>query len=108
MAFDADIKRAVDDYVRAHLQTEDWHLSYFDFIDDVNLARRLGEEFMSVRVIYKILEGIEAGTWLQRAQIRLQVLSYASIYEASLHHILFVNLSTEPRVVELTEFPMKK
>jgi hypothetical protein len=45
---------------------------------------------------------------LLRAQIRLQVLSYASIYEAVLHHILFSNLASESAVIVLTEFPMKK
>ncbi|KQS03570.1 hypothetical protein ASG11_04290 [Sphingomonas sp. Leaf357] len=108
MAFDADVRRAVDEYTRGHLPPEAWHLSYFDFIDDVHLARRLGEEFMSARVIYKMLEGLGADDWLQRAQVRSQILSYASIYEASIHHILFVNLAREADVLKLTEFPTKK
>lgn len=108
MAFDPDIRQAVENYTRTHLPSEDWHLSYFNFIDDVGLARRLGEEFMSARIIYKLLEGLGADGWLQRAQIRSQVLSYASIYEASIHHILFVNLSADPAVLALTEFPMTK
>jgi hypothetical protein len=108
MVFDPDVKRAVDEYTRSHLPPEEWHLCYFDFIDDVNLARRLGEEFMAARIIYKFLEGVKADGWLQRAQIRSQVLSYASMYEASIHHILFVSLSTAPQVLALTEFPMKK
>lgn len=108
MAFDANIKRHVDEYARAHLANEQWHVAYFDFIDDPKLAQRLGEEFIAARYIYKILEGLEADSWLLRAQIRLQVLSYASIYEASLHHILFEQLSDEPKVLSLTEFPTKK
>lgn len=108
MAFDADVKRAVDEYTWGHLPPEAWHLSYFDFISDVHLARRLGEEFMSARVIYKMLEGLGADDWLQRTQVRSQILSYASIYEASIHHILFVDLATEEEVLALTEFPMKK
>ena len=108
MAFDSDTKKKVDEYARAHLGDEGWHLGYFDFVSDENLARRLGEELLATRYIYKILEGVEAGGWLLRAQIRLQVLSYASIYEASLHHILFSDLASNPQVVGLTEFPMKK
>lgn len=108
MAFDAELKKKVDEYARAHIPDEGWHTSYFDFIDDRTLAQRLGKEFMAARYIYKILEGLEADDWLLRAQIRLQVLSYASIYEASLHHILFSNLSAEPQVIALTEFPAKK
>jgi hypothetical protein len=108
MAFDQGIKQAVDDYAWAHINDETWHASFFDFIDDQKLATRLGEEFISARYIYKILEGLEAKDWLLRAQIRIQVLSYASIYEAAIHHILFNNLRTEAQVVSLTEFPMKK
>lgn len=38
----------------------------------------------------------------------MQVLSYASIYEAVIHHILFDVLTAQPQVVSLTEFPTKK
>ena len=90
------------------LPDEAWHLFFFDFIDDASLAKRLGEEFISTRFIYKLLEGLEATNWLHRAQIRLQVLSYASFYEAALHHILFSNLASDPKVIGLTQFSMKK
>ena len=56
----------------------------------------------------KFLRDLEADSWLLRSQIRLQVLSYASIYEAALHHILFEKLSTEPQVIALTEYQTKK
>lgn len=108
MAFDQNIREAVDEYVRNHIASEDWHASYFDFIDDRELSSRLSDEFLSTRYIYKLLEGLEADSWLLRAQIRLQVLSYASIYEAVLHHLLFTTLRSDARVVALTEFPMKK
>ena len=108
MSFDPDTKRKALEYIRLHIADEAWHLAYFDFIDDMNLAQRLADEFISTRYIYKLLEGLEADTWLLRAQIRLQVLSYASIYEASLHHILFENLAAHPLVIKLTEFPVKK
>lgn len=108
MTFDKKTHDAIDSYVRAHIASEDWHLSYFNFISNAALAKRLGEEFMSARYIYKLMEGLEAKEWLLRAQIRMQVLSYASIYEAVLHHILFDNLATAPEVIRLTEFPMKK
>ncbi len=108
VAFDTKIRGEIQNYVMAHIAKEDWHFSYFDFVDDADLATRLGEEFISARYIYKLLEGLEAKDWLLRSQIRMQVLSYASIYEAVLHHILFDNLATHPAVVRLTEFPMKK
>jgi len=108
MAFEKSVKDKITQYIGAHVANEAWHVSYFDFIGEANLAKRLGEEFISTRYIYKLLEGLEADDWLLRAQIRNQVLSYASIYEAVIHHILFDVLSTEPQVIGLTEFPTKK
>jgi hypothetical protein len=108
MAFEKSVKDQITQYIGAHVADESWHISYFDFIGDTNLAKRLGEEFISTRYIYKLLEGLEANDWLLRAQIRNQVLSYASIYEAVIHHILFDVFSAEPPVVGLTEFATKK
>jgi hypothetical protein len=82
--------------------------TYFNFIKDPVLAQRLGEEFISTRYIYKLLEGVAADDWLLRAQVRVQVLSYASIYEAVIHHILFELLPDRPEVQTLTEFATKK
>jgi hypothetical protein len=108
MAFDPAVKTQIADYLGAHLADEAWHMSYFEFVGNTSLAKRLGEEFISTRYIYKLLEGLEAQDWLLRSQIRLQVLSYASIYEAVLHHILFETMAAEAPVIALTEFPMKK
>jgi hypothetical protein len=108
MAFEAAVKDQIKAYIGAHVADEDWHIAYFDFVKEPTLEKRLGEEFISTRYIYKLLEGLGADEWLLRAQIRLQVMSYASIYEAVIHHILFDRLNTEPAVISLTEFPMKK
>lgn len=108
MAFDQTTKQQIASYVKAHIADEAWHISYFDFVREPTLAKRLGEEFLSTRYIYKLLEGLEASDWLQRSQIRTQVLSYASIYEAVIHHVLFDLLPTEPTVVALMEFPTMK
>lgn len=108
MAFDTEIQKTINAYVSAHVADEAWHTAYFDFVGNAPLAQRLGEEFISTRYIYKILEGLEADEWMLRSQIRLQVMSYASIYEAVLHHLLFECLSADPRVVALTEFSTKK
>ena len=108
MAFTPDVKTQIEEYLSGHLADEQWHVDFFGFIGDAELARRLGEEFISTRYLYKLLEGVEAEDWLLRAQIRTQVLAYASIYEAVLHHMLFEVLSGDPKVVALTEFPTKK
>jgi hypothetical protein len=108
MAFTPDIKLAIQSYVSGHLLDENWHVQFFSFVNSPDLAKRLGEEFLSTRFVYKMLEGLEADSWLLRAQIRMQVLAYASIYEAVLHHVLFERLPNDPEVLALTEFPTKK
>lgn len=108
MTFDGDVQKNINAYVSAHVADESWHVAYFDFVGSAPLAQRLGEEFISTRYIYKILEGLEADGWMLRSQIRLQVMSYASIYEAVLHHLLFDCLGSVPQVVALTEHPTKK
>lgn len=45
---------------------------------------------------------------LQVAQVRLQVLQYASIYEAILHHLLFDVLKAEPQVQQMLSFQSLK
>lgn len=76
-------------YAQRDLPEETWFLDYFDFVTDTNLRKRLGAEFWSARLIYKLLESVRAMGGLQRAQIKLQVLQYASMYEAILHYLLF-------------------
>jgi hypothetical protein len=108
LVFSNEVKSAIEEYVNEHIGDEYWHVNYFDFVSDSTLAVRLGEEFNSARYIYKMLEGVGAQEWLQRAQIRIQVLQYASIYEAVLHHILFKEMASDPAVTALTEFPTNK
>jgi hypothetical protein len=100
--------KTVDDYVTKHIADPTWHRNFFGFLSDPNLADRLSDEFMSARYIYKLLEGLEAVGWLQRAEVRVQLLLYASIYEAVLHHVLFVDLTNMHEVVELTKQPRLK
>lgn len=108
MAFTDETKEAIEKYIDGHLADWEWHKERFDFITDDVLRDRLADEFMSTRYVYKLLEGLSADSWLLRAQIRLQVLSYASIYEAVIHHILFDRLASNPEVLSLTEYKMKK
>lgn len=108
MPFSSKVKDAIATYVGSHIASEQWHRDFFGFVNNPALARRLGDEFLSARFVYKVFEGLEADSWLLRAQIRTQVLSYASIYEAVIHHVLFERLPHDPLVVRLTEFPTKK
>ncbi|HFQ5013732.1 TPA: hypothetical protein ACGUQA_004648, partial [Vibrio vulnificus] len=108
MAFEIETKKQIQNYIEGHLADWDWHQARFNIISDETLRDRLADEFMSARYIYKLLEGMAADDWLLRAQIRIQVLSYASIYEAVIHHILFEDFKTHPEVIALTEFQAKK
>ena len=108
MAFTEETKKSIESYVDGHMADWDWHKEKFNFISSSALQNRLADEFISTRYVYKMLEGMSANSWLLRAQIRLQVLSYASIYEAVIHHVLFEELSSVSAVQSLTEFNMKK
>jgi len=108
MAFDTETQKTINEYLTAHLADKQWHKDRFDFINNNDLEERLADEFISARYIYKLLEGISAQSWLLKAQIKLQILSYASIYEAVLHHLLFDELNDRKEVIALTEFKTKK
>jgi hypothetical protein len=107
--FPKEIIEAINSLVTKHLAPEESDVKYFDFITDLSLAKRLSEEFRGARYIYKFLSGMDATDWLLRAQVRIQVLMYASIYEAALHHILFEDLKdTEEVTALLTQLTTKE
>ncbi|MGO1545599.1 MAG: hypothetical protein ACTHXA_14795 [Gulosibacter sp.] len=82
-----------------------WHVSYFDFINDLERRDRLGQEFYAARYLYKLWESLRIDEpWATQSQVQLQVQQYASIYEASIHHLLFVEASNEPVVQRLSEY----
>ncbi|WEJ09301.1 hypothetical protein [Sinorhizobium prairiense] len=104
MPMPEQLQHDVINYAERDLPLNEVNGGLFDFISDAHLAGRLMEEFKSARYLYKILEGLSAKDWLQRAQVRIQVLLYASIYEAVLHHVLFDRLRSDPRVEKLMKF----
>lgn len=82
-----------------------WHVDYFSFISDVELRQRIGQEFYAARYLYKLWEGLRINeSWADQAQVQLQVQQYASIYEASIHHLLFSEAANEPEVQRLFEY----
>lgn len=82
----------INDYVSAHLASKEWHEKQFDYLSDSDLVKRLAEEYLSARYIYKIFTSVNATGWKRKSQVRVQVLMYASIYEAVIHHILFTQI----------------
>jgi len=104
MPFSEALKRAVDEYARNDLAGDlDAHIGFFSFLsDDPALQRRVGEEYFSARYIYKLWEGMRIeDDWGRRAQVQLQVQQYASVYEACLHHLLFVRCAGTAEVDDL-------
>jgi hypothetical protein len=98
------IRNAVDDYCRADLAGGlQEHIDFFSFLgDDLLLQVRVGEEYFTARYMYKVFEGLRVGalrsgeSWAERAQVQLQVQQYASIYEACIHHLVFVRCASHP------------
>lgn len=93
------------EYARSDLPGDlAWHVGYFDFISDPALRDRLGQEFYAARFLYKLWEALRIDEpWAGQAQVQLQVQQYASIYEASIHHLLFVESKDDPIVERLYE-----
>jgi len=108
MAFEEHIKQAVASYVEAHLPPDDFYDGYFWFISDAALKSRLEDEYKTARYIYKLLEGLQVENALLVAQSKLQILLYASIYEAVLHHVVLQDYAGTPEVDKLTTYQHKK
>ena len=100
MPFSLDMINDIDNYCKRDLPDEKWYLNCFDFIKDIDLKIRIIKEFKNVRYIYKIFEGISAENELLLAEVRLQILMYASIYEAIIHYLLFDEYYKEHELVK--------
>lgn len=102
MPFDEAMKSYIITYCTRDLPDNKWYEDSFDFVKNPALKTRLITEFKNVRFIYKVFEGLAASDELLLAEVRMQVLMYASIYEATLHYVLFDDYYKEnPRVKEL-------
>lgn len=106
MPLEDAVRLQVIEYARRDLPGDvSWHVDYFDFISDPELRQRIGQEFYAARNLYKLWEALSIKeTWAEQAQIQLQVQQYASIYEASIHHLLFVVAADDDEVKELFEY----
>lgn len=106
MPLQEPIRSNADEYARNDLPGDlSWHVNYFDFISDSELRHRIGQEFYAARYLYKLWEGLRINEpWATQAQVQLQVQQYASIYEAAIHHLLFVEAADTPEVKALYEY----
>ena len=89
MPFEKETKDSIMSYCLRDLPNDDWYNNAFCFIKDSVLKARLISEFKNARFIYKFFEGMAAVDELLLAEVKMQVLMYASIYEATIHYVLF-------------------
>lgn len=102
MPFEKEIRIYINEYCQRDLPNDEWYENEFGFIKSGNLRQRIIIEFKNARKIYKIFEGLVAEDELLLAEVRLQVLMYASIFESVIHYVLFDEYYKEdPRVKDL-------
>lgn len=88
MPLEKEIIEEIKKYCESHLPENNWYENEFNFISDDNLRKRIIQEFKAIRFAYKLYEGIQAKEENLIFQVRNQILSYASIYEAIVEHVL--------------------
>lgn len=105
MSFKPEIQEYINEYCKKHLPDEEWLEKQFDFIKNINLKNRIIIEFKNARYIYKLFEGLNATDELLLAEVRLQILMYASIYETIIHYVIFDEYYKDEQIVKdlLTE-----
>lgn len=101
MPLTKEIQNAVYLYCNNHLADEAWYNEEFEFIEDESLRKRLVEEFRGIRFAYKLYEGIEAKGENLIFEIRHQIFSYATIYEAVIHSVLYTYYKDTPEFHKL-------
>lgn len=101
MPLSQSVKKEIYEYCNNHLADKDWYEEEFEFIEDEKLRERLVQEFKGIRFAYKLYEGIEATEENLIFEIRHQIFSYATIYEAVIHYILYTYYCDTPEFREL-------
>ncbi|MBZ5978292.1 hypothetical protein [Leuconostoc gelidum] len=94
MTFSKETTDEITQYM-THIENEQWFekKQFYNVVTDNPTRKRIIEEFQSARYIYKFFEGTRVTQKFLRAQIRVQVLMYASIIEAATDFVLKEYLS---------------
>lgn len=100
MPFEKELKDSIISYCSRDLPKDEWYENAFDFVKDNTLRNRLISEFKNARFVYKFFEGISAEDELLLAEVKMQVLMYASVYEATIHYVLFDEYYKNDHVVQ--------
>ena len=110
MPFRKELIDEINNYCTGHLADTEWYEACFDFIEDAYLRTRLIEEFKGIRFFHKLYEGLQATDENQILEVRYQIFAYATIYEATLHYVLFhyygdtqevKDMQYEPRLIKI-------
>lgn len=88
MPLENEVIEEIIKYCESHLPENNWYENEFNFICDDKLQKRIIQEFKAIRFAYKLYEGIQAEEENLIFQVRNQILSYASIYEAIIEYVL--------------------
>ena len=108
MPFKSEVQNYVINYYEQHLPNDKWLDDNYDFIENIDLRERIKIEFKNARIVYKLFEGLQAKGQLLLAEVRLQILMFASIYEAIIHYLLFDVYYDATQVKELQQHTIPK
>lgn len=108
MPFTKEIKDGICTYCNNHLADDNWYDAQFDFIKNNKMRKRLIDEFKAIRFAYKLYEGIEAENENLLFEVRNQILSYATIYEAVIHYVLYTYYAETREFYEMTHHIIPK
>lgn len=78
-----------------------WHVDKFSFINSDELKYRLGRAFYSARYIYKLMEATFVQGDERHPFVKVQIIQYASIYEAVITHLLWDEFKDHEEVIKL-------
>ena len=79
----------------------EWFVGQFDFIDDPDLRKHLGEALYQGRYIGRLMEALNLKGAFNNTFLKQQIILYASIYEAVVDH--FLSRSTDSRARDVLE-----
>lgn len=95
MPFDEDVKKKIFEYCKRDLPSYELDAVKLAFIKNSELRAIVVREFNSIRFAYKLFEGLEADQDKLIFEIKLQLIGYASIYEAILTYVLEIYFSSD-------------
>lgn len=101
MPLDHDLRTEILAYCARDLPEESWFYDEFDFIEDIELRKRLAQEFYVARYIYKLGEALLVDGDRLHAHVKFQIVQYASIYEAIIVHLLWGKFSEHSVLAEI-------